>query len=396
MGVFAENTNTDISDYQYDWFGDKTLRNNPVEGEIENRKTQLKLDVDNYLGRLNGEYVLDDNNNLAANYSLNNLEVQGSDRFKQENETQFRFPTKVKKNVAALAYTNASLEDTFKNTVFGKYYNYNIDSLETNYSGTEITPFETKKDYFGYGFSSTLFLNNLQLKASFERATRFPEFEELFGDGLNIVANPSLLPEESNNYNLGFIYSPTLLDNPLTLSVNAFVRDTDNFIIPFTIGLKTRHENYVSVTSKGIDLSASYTVGDHWVFALNGSYLDKRDNDVVINGEKARVPNEPYLFGNFSATYSKWGVFEEYDNIAVTLTENYVHEFYYRWKEVGQEKGVVPEQLTTDLAFVYSSGDEKYNVSLGVVNVWDTDVYDNYQQLRPGRVFNLKFRYFLN
>ncbi|MEM1258181.1 MAG: TonB-dependent receptor [Bacteroidota bacterium] len=399
VAVFAENTTRDISDYQYDWFGNRRLRNNPVEGEIETRKTLLILDTDNYLGRFNAEYNLNDNNNIAFNYSLNDLTVQGTDEYKEENNTQFRFPSDVTKQVMAFSYTNSSYEEKFKNTVFGKYYEYRITSLETNFSGDEILPFKSNRDYLGYGFSSTFAIEKLQLKASYERATRFPEFFELFGDGLNIESNPALLPEESNNYNLGFIYRPQLFNNPFILSVNGYIRDSENFIIPIAIGLKTRYENYVSVTARGIDLSANYIIDNKLFFVLNGTFLDKRDNDVIINGEKARVPNEPYLFGNLSATYRKPELFKTNDNFAATITQNFTHEFPYRWEDIGDAdlgKAIVPEQWTTNMELVYSLDNEKYNFSLGVINIWDREVFDNFQQLRPGRTFNFKLRYFIN
>lgn len=396
VAVDAKNSNTDVSDYQYDWFGNATLRNNTVGGEIESRKTQLVLDVENNLGRINAEYEIDDKNNVAINYSINDLEVQGTDSYKQQNATQFQFPSEVKKDVAAVAYTNASFDQMFKNTIFAKYYNYQINSLETDYSGDDIIPFETKKNYTGYGFTSIIIFDEIRIKGSYENAFRFPEFVELFGDGLNIVPNPALSPEESDNYNLGFIYMPSALEDAFQLSLNTFLRESENFIHAIAIGLKSRHENHQSVTSRGLDLTTKYNPTENWSLSLSGSYIDKRDNDVIINGEKARFPNEPYFFGNFSVTYLMLGLLDIDDTFSASFTQNYVHEFSYSWEQVGEDKPRVPQQSTSDLGFVYSHSGGSLNYSLGVVNVFDADVYDNYQQLQPGRAFYLKFRYFID
>ena len=110
-----------------------------------------------------------------------------------------------------------------------------------------------------------------------------------------------------------------------------------------------------------------------------------------------RLPNVPYLFGNFSAFYRKRNLFTKTDNVSITLSQNYVHSFFYRWENLAsQEKGTVPAQWTTNLELVYSLDAEKYNFSFGIINLWDAEVFDNFQQLRPGRTFNFKFRYFIS
>lgn len=405
VGVFSENRNRDISDYRYDWFGNRTLSSDTSTGEIENRKTFLKLDSDNYLGNLNGEYELAENHSIAANYSVNYLTIKGSDEFKAQNNTQFNNPNTVNKQVIGLAYTNAFFEKKLKNTLFAKSYDYKINSLETNYQGIETNLFEVNRQNFGFGISSTFAFKKLQTKVSFENAIRFPEAIELFGDGLNFVPSPSLLPEDSKNYNLGFIYRGKFLKNEMVLSMNGFIRDAKNFILPQVQGIKIFHINNGRVLSKGVDFASSYARKNNFFFALNGTYLDLRDNNEFdTNGSgnlnslyKDRVPNVPYLFGNVSVSYRKENLFKQNDNASISINENYVHPFFYRWESLGSEdKALVPQQLTTGLEFVYSMANEKYNASFGVTNLWNADVYDNFQQLRPGRTFNLKLRYFIN
>ncbi|REE00443.1 TonB-dependent receptor [Marinoscillum furvescens] len=401
--VASNSLSIDTSSYRYDWFGERTLRENTAIGEVENRKTLLNLNLDNYLANFNTEYTLAANHNVAVNYSLNHLNVKGSDRFKAENNTQFSNPSTVAKQVFGFSYTQSFFSQKLKNTFFSKYYRYRVTSLETNYQGSEVLPFEATKQYMGYGVTSTLQLREWQLKASYENATRFPELIELFGDGLNYTPNPSLLPEQSNNYNLGFIYSRAGA-NPFMLSVNGFVRDAQDFILPLVKGIKASHINNGIVRSAGVDLGMSYQLKSGLAFAANGTYLDKRDLNKWRNGAegvansqyKVRVPNEPFLFGNVTVSYRRGGFFG-HDQMSASIIQRYVGAFYYRWPNLAsQGKDTVPQQWTTNLDIVYSIKNGRYNTSFGIANLWDAEVYDNFLQLRPGRTYNLKFRYFIN
>ncbi|MCG8310753.1 MAG: TonB-dependent receptor [Cytophagales bacterium] len=405
VGVFSENISKDTSSYRYDWYGNRELRTNNTTGEIENRKTFLKLETDNYLGNFNAEYVIVDNHNVAINYSLNHLNLQGADDYKEQNNTQFSNPSEVTKQVLGTAYTNTFFDGRLKNTLFTKLYNYKIQSLETNYQGTELNPFENTRDNVGFGISSTYQFDKFQIKASYENATRFPEIIELFGDGLNYTPNPGLQPEKSRNYNLGVIFNNRSANHPLTVSVNSFIRDAEDFIIPQVQGIKVFHINNGKVLSKGIDLAGSYSFKNNLLFALNGTYLDLRDNNKWRNGEvgventlyRIRLPNVPYLFGNLTISYRGEDLLKDHDSFSISAIQNYVHSFFYRWENLAnQDKGIVPEQWTTNLEFVYSLNNEKYNASVGISNLWDAKVYDNFQQLRPGRTFNFKLRYFVN
>ncbi|WP_421773762.1 TonB-dependent receptor [Gracilimonas sp.] len=405
VAVFSEGESRDTSSYDYNWQGEKVERIDKNTGEIENRKTLLTLNTDNYLGNFNSEFALTDNHNLAFNYSLNFLTLTGSDPFKDQNNTQFSNPNDVSKQVYGLSYTSSFIDERLKNTVFSKYYDYSIESLQTDYQGEERNAFRNEKDSFGFGVSTTFQFADLQLKASFENSTRFPEVIELFGNGLNTVPNPALKPEVSSNYNLGFIYSKYTPVHSVMVSVNGFIRDARDFIIPEVQGIKVTHINNGKVLSKGVDIAGTYSYKNNWIINLSGTFQDLRDNNKWRNGVKGvpnslykvRIPNVPYLFGNMSVSYRGEGLFDDNDSYSVSLTENYVHSFYYRWENLAsRNKGEVPTQWTTGLEMVYSFPDQRLNLSAGVSNLLDSRVYDNYQQLRPGRAFNIKLRYLIN
>lgn len=405
VGVFAETLSRDTASVTYDWFGVANPRIDRATGEIETRKTLLTLNTVNYLGNINAEYAFNTNQSATLNYSMNDFSLEGSDPFKSQNNTQFGQPNEVTKQVMAASFTNTFFRKALRATVFGKYYDYEINSLETNYQGTELIPFNNEKNYMGAGIASTFFLDDFQFKLSYERAVRFPEVIELFGDGLNTVASPSILPETSNNYNLGVILNKDISLGSLYVSLNSFLRDANDFIIPVVQGIKVFHINNGVVLSRGLDFSVGINHKDNYVFSLNGTYLDLRDNNPWKNGQvgientlyRARIPNVPYLFGNFTFSYRNNDLFSERDSYSVSVNQNYTHEFFYRWEVLAStNKSVVPSQYSTNLDFVYSLHEGKYNISFSVINLFDSRLYDNFQQLRPGRNFNVKLRLFIN
>lgn len=404
VAVMADNLSRDTASVRYDWFGQSAPRLDNTTGEVENRKTLLRLSTSNYLGNANAEYRLRDNQSLTLNYVINYLTLMGTDPYKQQNNTQFSNPSDVSKQVVAGSYTRTLLRERLKTTVFSKLYNYGIASLETDYGGQETRPFTDRQRYLGYGLSTTLQYDRWQFKGSYERATRFPEIVELFGDGLNVVPSPAITPEQSHNYNLGLIFNNRSARAPLVVSLNGFLRDAEDFIIPVVQGIKVYHINNGMVLARGVDLSAGYTYRQRWVLAVNGTYLDLRDNNPWRNGRtgtpnslyRVRVPNVPYLFGNLSLSYRSDKLLTDADSYSVSLSQNYVHEFFYRWENLASsDKGVVPRQFTTNLELVYSLAEQRYNISAAINNLLDAEVYDNFQQLRPGRNYNVKLRYFI-
>lgn len=403
--IQGESLSKDTASVRYDWFGDSYPKLDNTTGEIELRKTLLKLKTKNLLSNANAEWTFKNVGSLAINHSLNHLFLEGNDPLKLENNTQFSQPSTVLKQVLAANYSKELFSKKLKASVFAKYYNYSINSLETNYQGTEITPFNNIQDFQGTGFSTSYTPNKLQLKFSFEKAIRFPEIIELFGDGLNVKSNPLLKPEKSKNYNFGISYNNSSKLNPFYLTLNTFIRDSEDFIIPLVIGLKVEHINSTKVLSRGIDIAASYSWYNKIFLNAGATYLDLRDNERLFRGlqgidnpqYKVRLPNVPYFFGNANLSYRARKLFFKRDAYSVSWTQAYVHEFYYRWENLASTgKSVVPAQLTSNLEFVYSLQDSKYNISLGINNLFDAEVYDNFQQLRPGRNYNLKLRYFLN
>lgn len=401
VGVLSEFYGKNISSYDYDWFGNKK-NNEDGTGEGNLRRTELTLKSKNILGNINLGYAFSDVSNLAANHSYNFLNLEGEDPYNGSNNTRFGNPLAFNKQVLATSYTHSFFDEKFKNSIFGKYYKYDQNSTDTNYFGDESILSNADYKHFGYGFSSTYFLNDFQFKTSFEHAVRFPDVVELYGDGVGIRSNQDLVPEETNNYNLGVVYKTNFNNSSLRISTNGFIRNIKEhiFIVP---GIPTYYDNLSSVISKGVDFSANYNYNNLINFSLSSSYTEKINNEKYLAGGinaiyGDRVPNEPYLYGNATLSYTKQSLITNQDNVSLSISENYVNEFFYIWEALGnsEDKNIIPTQFTTDLDLVYSSDDQTYNISFGVLNVFDVKTYDNLFQQNPKRSFNIKLRYFIN
>ena len=398
---------TDTSSHRYDWMGNRSENVHTTTGEVE-RKTVFQLERSNVLGNINTEYAILPNHNISANLSFNSMTLEGNDQLHAQKNTQFSEPSTVNKKVLGLAYTSQLFESRLHTTVFGKWYQFSLNTTETNYSGTLETDFTNDIQELGYGLASTYFIKSgLQLKASFESAYRFPETEELFGNGLSIQPNIFLEPEKSKNYNLGLRYKLRLAgDNAVETDINFFVRDSKDFMRSETVGIRSTFENQASVLAEGVDMNILYTLKSKLRLSLNGTYQNLQNNGKWVKGRegsqpdpfyKDRIPNQPYLFGNFAASYNFSDLISVGDNFSVSAIQNYVHEFFFNWPSLASasSKATIPTQLTSDLEFIYTRNNGKYNLSFTVSNVFDEKVFDNLNQQKPGRSFAIKARFFI-
>src|SRR5690606_2737048 len=136
------------------------------------------------------------------------------------------------KNIFSATYELNTLQGKLRSSVFGKFYQQktvNSDPFindQTNEIEQDVTT-ATVNDQ-GYGFAlSYAIVPDITLLTSAEKAIRLPNETEVFGnDGDNVVANPSIRPELSNNYNIGFRFgSFELAKHEFSLSTNFFARN---------------------------------------------------------------------------------------------------------------------------------------------------------------------------
>jgi outer membrane cobalamin receptor len=236
-------------------------------------------------------------------------------------------------------------------------------------------------------------------KASYEWATRLPRPDEVFGDGVLLVANLELRPETSHNVNLGLsVDASQTASGSWRGEVNGFLREADQLIVPLGNDRILRYQNVYGARSTGVEAAAGWTAARELLsLDSNVTYVDTRNTSSegtygAFAGD--RIPNRPYLFANGSARLQFRGVSVPSDELAFVWTTRYVHEFFRGWESVGRRdrKPMVPSQLLHGLALVYLVRGNPTTLSFTgeVQNLTDADAFDFFGVQRPGRAFYFK------
>ena len=185
---FGNENNIDTMNVRFDWYGN--MKANGTSGERS--RSLYKYKNNNGLATAVFNYRVDDHQAVTLSNVFNTFDRKGAD---QLNPATTDPPRKTQKNVLGLGYSY-SIDNNWSGSVFGKYVTQkNVISSARASAAT---------DKLGYGIAGTYFFTpGFQLKASYELTNRMPEAQELFGDVENQEGNPNLLPERSNNFNLG-------------------------------------------------------------------------------------------------------------------------------------------------------------------------------------------------
>lgn len=387
--------NIDTLSARFDWYGNS--KPNP-NGEGRGRSLS-KYGNNNGLMTATVNYKLSDRQTIALSNAFSTFNRKGSDVY-NENFTQGQVRPRLNKNVLGLGYTYDE-KDQWSTSVFGKYLH-------------QSTPGQATFNKMGFGAAVSYFvIPSLQLKASYERANRLPEANELFGDVELVQGNLALKPEESQNINAGFSYGfAAQEDHHFLINANAIYRYSDNYIYSrfnqnqsalvldnldgvFTLGgegeLRYSYKKFLSV---GATLTYQYLQNQQeYVYDTNG-------NKVLSPVYKDQMPNIPYLFGNADASVILRDLGQKGNVLNIGYNMLYVHAFWLYWPSLGGSGGGdkygVPMQLTHDVNAVYSIKNGRYNIGLEVRNITDRRLYDNFSLQKPGRGFYLNLRYFFN
>lgn len=386
----------------YDWNGQYTINSDSSQGELGTKSIFERKD-NIFRANIYAAYQLDEASYAELSLATNFLDRSGNDSINEVN-TSFSFPNSVDKSVLAGGYVIHSKNQKFHGSVFAKKYIYDARINAEQYLRNGIlTNVETlvDQDATGYGLTAKYDLKkNIELKSSYESAFRFPEPDETLGSGKYIRPNSELQPEESQNLNIGIYHTLDLDEHHIYSGVNMFYRSADNFIRYVPEVIYGAYENLEKVRIGGIEISTSAIINKNYNLQFNATWQDltdktRVDSDGGMNTNYGnKVPNEPYLFANFKLGNniylggSNW--------FTASWTANYVHQYFLKWEGSGNsgDKYFIPTQLTHDLDFEYSSGNGKYNIALSIRNVFDEEVYDNFDIQKPGQAFYIKFRYF--
>lgn len=387
---------------QYYWDGSWTTKSS---SEMNGVKSLSRMNRPKSFARANLSYVINDKHSINFNYTY--------DRIKNENynelvTTKDYQPGILHKQIAGLAYQQEFFDKRWVNTFFAKYYGLNLTT--NKWINSVYTQVSQNQPNYGYGVATRYkILPELGVKASFEKAFRLQEVDEVFGDGLNVQPNPDLKPEHSNNINAGFYYGKTVSAlHRFYVEASGFYRNAVDFIypVPDQRSKALKNENKSSVRITGFEAEARYDYANLLSLNVNATYQNAvnttKFGNTASNTPEAtymnKIPNQPWLFGNAGLGIGKNDLLGKHTRLQFNWYTQYVHWFYLTWEAFGSASGksTIPDQVVHNATLTYSLKDGRYNVSAECRNLTDNLAFDNFRLQKPGRAFSMKFRYFIH
>lgn len=402
----SKNQFIDTTRVRYNW-----LQQTVPTTSAEFFRTQLKNEDNEALITSNLAYAITNNHNVSLNYQFTDFNRESSDVENPDNPT-FQFPQRLQKQTLGVAY-QASYE-RFNGTLFTKYYSLNASTFSTSFGSTTIENVDFNLDNMGYGAAATYFLlPKFQIKTSFERAFRLPESIELLGDGLFTRRNSQLRPERSDNFNLGATYEFALnAKNTFNINANYLLHKSEDFIQLDQAQSQPVDRQFVNlgnVDTNGFELALQYDYDNKLRIGANATYQNIIDKQEFITSTNLsgtvtrpnlnfdfRVPNIPYLYGNFNADYA-FAKADSKNKLSVGYSLNYVQEYFFTPNQLGaNNQDNIPTQLSHNALITYEIDNGRFNISAEIRNMTDEDIFDNYLLQKPGRSVFINLRYFIN
>ncbi len=409
----------DTVPWAYSWNGNRAINYEGEEFKYTRRSQQeggptlAKINRNVASIRTGLAYAISDHHTVLANHVYSGIDREDSDKLKSVLENTFLGTRDLHKNILSLTYEFNAFDDKLKANLFGKYYQQKTVSvdpaIQTGPDGNRQIVDEvvsSNKEYEGYGFAASYELSpNITFLTSTEKAIRLPNETEIFGnDGDNVVANSSINPEQSNNYNLGAkLGSFNLKKHQVSVSTNLFTRNIkDRIGLPIQTSSNINeelilYENQGSGTSKGIDAQLNYTYNNNFGLNFNMSRFDLK---IKNKGVEVAVPNTPFFTMNGNLRYSFKDLIQKNSRLNLFYTMYFTDEFSYLVPQgsntAGNDFFKVPQQLAQDLGLSYTFPNQNFIMSFDVKNIFDKPVYDNLSVQKPGRAFYLKLNYTIN
>lgn len=400
----------------YDWRGpilypDGTPVRYSSGAEISSQKTAEINKDKTFVARANISYRLNDKNTIYTNYLFNNFDRGITDEFLPLGLQNLLNTRDLRKSIFTLTYENVAFSDRLTSNIFYKYYYQKVTQNEP-YMVTETPPVydlkqqSRKEDYNGFGATLSFELTpQIQLLGSAERAIRFPNEREIFGNpALNL--NPgNVKAEKSFNANIGVnLGTYKIADiHAFRLNTSLFYRDTEGMIregiTPGNSGT-SYYENLEDVLTKGIDAEFIYDYDDDFNLTFNISKFD-----VLFNTKydktgaeylfyRQQIRNEPSFKFNINAGYFVNNLFLKGSRTSFFYNISYVEGFLRNWSNVGANNlDKIPTQFANDVSIVYTFPSQKVTVSFDAKNIFNRQLFDNFGLQKPGRAFFGKVTY---
>jgi outer membrane cobalamin receptor len=422
-GVYSDR-NTYLQDtvsWLYNWDGNirRDLNGNPLrtrEGAQQGIPTITSIDRQITTLRSNLSYDIFKGHRISVNHVFYTLDRQDENLLVFIGDNAVKGKNDLSKNVFSFNYESQLLNNKLTTNLFAKVYQQQIARVSPVVSvvnGQNVVNMETISDSrsaTGYGFAASYALMpRMFLIGSTEHAVRMPGDNEIFGSpDDNIQSNPTLRPEISDNYNVGFkLGTFDLGGHKVALSANGFWRNIKDRIMRQANMLLNDQEVEVSpfvnlglAQSLGFEGEVGYTYRKLNVLLnfskFNSLYKIQFD---PVSGQQLdyynkQIPNEPFFTMNGNVQYRLDNLLQQASVANVYYTLGYVAPFRTIWPE--STWYTTPAQYAQNIGFSYGFPNKKFVASIDVKNLFNAEIYDNFGVQKPGRAIYFKLNYTIN
>ncbi len=412
----------DTIPWAYNWDGQirLDLNGDPIrrlDGAQQGKPAMTDIDRQVTNIRTNLSYDILSGHRFSVNHVFYTVDRKDKNLLIKDGNTGINSSNDLAKNVVSFNYEAQTFHNKLTTNLFYKIYQQSIASH--SYTGviengqTKIVENVSKDNRVNYGYglaASYKLFNRLVLLASGERAVRMPVDMETFGSPEdNVLANPGISPEISDNYNAGFrLGTYDFGDHRFSVGTNVFWRNTKDRIMPRANEMINSQEieltQYVNLglsQSVGFEGELTYAHKDKLTLLFNFSKFNslfKQEFDPTsgqpMTYYNKQIPNEPFYTMNGNVHYRLDNIIQKSSQLNLFYNIGYVAPFSTVWPD--SDWFITPAQYAQNLGMSYVFPNKKLILALDVKNVFNAELYDNFGVQKPGRGFYLKLNYSIN
>ena len=399
----------DTAMHRYDWDGTQLPPVSGYGGEQGNHPTDGKNRSQDFIAKLNMGYTLNEHHELNLNVYENYTRLAPKDTLMDRAlNYHANFPSNMNNLTVGFSHDLTLFGGRFQNALTLKAFFYSSHSRAIEVFGvSDPEPVSVAKSYMGFSDAMRYkFTPYLMLKASFNSEVRIPTSEELIGNGYSILPSPTLKPERTTGTNLGLLYRrQSDAGQVVECELNGFYNVLHDMVrfTPDIIPTMARYRNFGNVRTVGVELDCKADVLPWAYLYANGTWQDLRDTRRMLPDTQVdnptynkRIPNVPYLMGNFGVELHKENLFGgKGQNTRLLFDASYVHQYFYDFEMSIYQDRKIPTSFTMDAGLEHSFGNGRWTLTFKLKNITDRWVVSELNRPLPGRTLAFKVRYVL-
>jgi len=349
---------------------------NHAQGEIGDTGNDSDDKQHEIRNSLNLHYRLSGTHSLNLNNNLRYADYEPEDMLASEyaGYNVSAYPSNYISSITGLTHEWHLSDERFINIVGVNLFQLHTKitpNYHVSHQSLRGKPVVHESDFSKIGYSEALrykFLPWLNVKASYQHGMRLPNSTELFGNGVGISASPYLLPEESDNINVGLFidkYSFAGMHR-VQFEVNAFYLDLKNKIMLSGDGISFAYTNLDHVLTRGfdtelkLDVSKNIYVHGNFTYQLAKDVKEFRADGTKNPSYEMKVPNIPWLFANFGFEYHKENIFGSDTYFKLFIESSYTQEYFYSWEFTKKNTARIPTNFSHDVGVEMSFQSNRY------------------------------------